>query len=210
MKAHGEIIRYYFKYIYTSFSQPVLNSNTGNSEFMVDGTNGNSNYLLFDNNYNTGYHVYSGGGRPDFTSNIHLKKPTCFTGFTALSYKDNDDNHSGHYYIIYGSFDGVNYTQLINTGLQGASTYTVSFTNTNYYNHYRIYASPRGGYDEDEIDIRDFSFSGTQRDVTKGTEENYDYYIDIPRIKLVKEGTDIYTYKAVKSYKKGQYYGGNN
>lgn len=170
--------RKYYKYGYTAFTQPVLSSNSGNPNFVVSGTNGDSNYLLYDNNEGTGYSRYWGSNRPDFVSYITLSKPTCFTGFTVKQRKDNDDNHSGHYYILSYSHDGVNYTDLINTGLQGANTYTTTFTNTEYCQFYKFYASPKGGYDEDEIDVRDFSFTGTQKHVEEATEDDYDYYID--------------------------------
>lgn len=187
MKAYKESETHYYKYEYSTFTQPVLTSNTSNLNFVVSGTNGDSNWRVFDNNESTGYSRYSSYGRPDFTSNITLSAPACFTGFTVKQRKDGDDNHSGHYFILYGSNDGTNYTQLVSTGVQGANTYTTSFANTNYYGFYRFYASPLGGYNEDEIDIRDVSFVGENRSVTEGTAEDYDYFIEGGKTYVVKE-----------------------
>ena len=195
MKALRKTAREYYKYIYTPFIQPVLTSNTSNLSFVVSGTNGDSNWRVFDNNESTGYSRYSSRGRPDFTSNITLSTPTCFTGFTVKQRKDNDDNHSGHYFILYGSNDGMNYTELISTGVQAANTYTTSFASTNYYNYYKFYASPKGGYDEDEIDIRDVSFVGTERTTETATEEDYDIYKDINQYCVILENE---CYKAFK------------
>jgi hypothetical protein len=202
----NDFLRKYYKYSYSTFTMPVLSSCLENKNFTVWGTGDSNNYKVFDNNTSTGYSKYSGGNRPDFTSTIYLGKPTCFTEFTVEQRKDNDDNHSGHYFIIYGSNDGINFIKLIQTGLQASNRYTSIIPNINYYPCYRFYASPNGGYDEDEIDIRDVYFSGVERVINEGTAQDYDFYVDIPKTKIWEINNQ---YKALKSWEKGQYYGGN-
>lgn len=179
--------RKYYKYTYSNFVQPVLTSNFSDPSFIVTGTSDTSNWKLYDGSTSTGYKKYSAGGRPAFTSYISLDKPTCFTGFTVEQRKDNEDNKKGHYYILSYSYDGINYTDIINTGLQAANQFTQTFENDVYCKYYKFYASPKGGYDNDEINVKEFSFTGTVRDTVESTASDYDFYIDKPLISLVYE-----------------------
>lgn len=179
--------RKYYKYTYSNFVQPVLTSNFSDPSFIVTGTSDTSNWKLYDGSTSTGYTKYSAGNRPAFTSYISLDKPTCFTGFTVEQRKDNEDNKKGHYYILSYSDDGINYTDIINTGLKSANQFTETFENNVYCRYYKFYASPKGGYDNDEINVKEFSFTGTVRDTIESDESDYDFYIDKPLISLVYE-----------------------
>ena len=190
--------RKYYKYTYSNFVQPVLTSNFSDPSFIVTGTSDTSNWKLYDGSTSTGYKKYSAGNRPAFTSYISLDKPTCFTGFTVEQRKDNEDNKKGHYYILSYSYDGINYTDIINTGLKSANQFTETFENNVYCRYYKFYASPKGGYDNDEINVKEFSFTGTVRDTVESTASDYDFYIDKPLVSLVyqdngtKQGSNYY------------------
>ena len=179
--------RKYYKYTYSNFVQPVLTSNVSDPSFIVTGTSDTSNWKLYDGSTSTGYTKYSAGSRPAFTSYISLDKPTCFTGFTVEQRKDNDDNRLGHYYILSYSDDGINYTDIINTGLKSANQFTQTFENDVYCRYYKFYASPKGGSNNDEINVKEFSFTGTVRDAVESTESDYDFYIDKPLTSLAYE-----------------------
>jgi hypothetical protein len=81
--------------------------------------------------------------------------------------------------------------------------------NTEYHKYYRIY-NPNGYNWTSSVGTShpptSITITATQKDVTivEGTESDYDFYKDTYTYSLIKQNN---TYKAIKSYEKGQYYG---
>ena len=81
------------------------------------------------------------------------------------------------------------------------SSYNSALTDSGYYQYYTLYLENQGSAYNDRVDITSINISGVTREVTEGTASDYDYKIEGGKTYIVKEND---TYKAIKSYTKGQ------
>ena len=76
--------------------------------------------------------------------------------------------------------------------------------NTTAYKYFKLNVRNGGWAYEDALQIRNLHLYGQMRSTVEGTASDYDYKIEGGKTYIVKEND---TYKAIKSYTKGQYYG---
>lgn len=112
---------------------------------------------------------------------------------------------NGTQYILSASIDGENWTtaSTINSTTIATDNYSMNIGRRNYST-----ASPwNGSIDLKESYIKvnnELWWKGVTYPVIEGTEQDYDWYEDVYNYDFYR---DINTYKAIKSYEKGQYYG---
>lgn len=201
MKAVKEIVRKYYKYIYEAWTQPVLTSNgtIGVDDFAVWATAERSSYPA--------YYAIIGRGWVSNTSTkpciyeFYNKTPI---GVSNITWKNNND---GNYNITGGQFqcsiDGENWVDLGAFDNNGSANATrrLDISTPVYCRYYRFYVTRATG---DEVIISNLLITALQQNIFDGTPDDYDFYKDIPIYKVIKEND---TYKAPRSWEKGQYYG---
>jgi len=184
MKSAFEIVKHYYKYVYTPFVQPTLTS---------DGTFGGNSmavYHVFGGNngcWGTTYTAFQPNGSligfycDEWKSSmyicIYLPKPT---RLTALSfYVPHTSNSSGGAYNVqlYGGLFANDRRELIrNIGNIGENSWcNVELTNANYFQYFTLYLENGGWAYEDEVELKNILFSGTCREIIDGTPEDYDF-----------------------------------
>lgn len=201
MKAYKEIVRKYYKnaIVETTFVRPNLTANgtLGGDSFAVGGyywhpqTGNNSIYTLFDGNTSTGCTctAYNGGGYIIFYNPLPLK---------VTSVQNDHIWYAGDWYdvTISGSNDGTNWTDLgyFSHGL----TTKCEISNPQYFNYYRLYNNSGFGHDGSGYGggLTEIYITGTEKTegIIESTSSDYDYYVDVPVYKIVKE-------RKVKYYK---------
>lgn len=207
----------YFKYVYTDWVQPTLTSDGSfyGSSMAVALQFGSNN-----SQYGTAYKIFlpntdlAGFYCDEWQSwmevRMYFPNPTRIKTIT-FNNPDNRTDQSGPLVgttLFAGDYAGSREVTYLSIG-----TVTGTYTNNNvpsngYYKYYTIYFKNKGSAYNDRADIRKIQVSGVERTVIEGTPEDYDYKVDGGRVSLIKEtinGTN--KFKALKSYKKGQYYG---
>lgn len=214
-KTVKEIVKKYYKY--ESWTQPVLSSNgtIGVDDFAVScslpALTGDSYprnlYLAFDGiigNAENRFQSVSNTTNPQYII-VYSKNSLNIKSITFYQ-----NTKETYYYIkaitIQGSNNGSDWTDLQTwTSNSYVANFTVDLSsNLEYYNYYRFYITNRAYYNSSNayLMIQEISMTGTQ--TVESTESDYDFYVDKDIYKIVKQNN---TYKAIKSYMKGQYYG---
>lgn len=211
MKAVAEKVRKYYKYVSMEedWVRPNLSSNgtLGGNSFACGGSyyhpssGNNAIYSLFDGNTGTGCTctAYNGGGYIIFYNPEPIK---------VTSIKNDHIWYGGDWrdVTISGSNNGSDWTNLgyFNHGL----TTACDIANPQYFKYYKLYNNSGFGADGSgygggltELFIT-AKIGGTK--IIETDETDYDFYKDVYEYSLIKEND---TYKAIKSYEKGQYYG---
>jgi len=216
MKAVREIVRKYYKYIYESWTQPVL---TSNGEMGSDtpacsvtygscrdgSTNTSLAYCAFDRNSSTRITMWSGSTTTPQTITFYNPEPIKFENM-VITFGANAyaiwRMQSGY---LKGSNDGTNWEQITSFTQNASATLTLTGSNA----HYKYFAltgtlltQVTNSIDADIVEIE--FINSEQVTVVESTQQDYDFYKDIPIYKIVKEND---TYKAPRSWEKGQYYG---
>lgn len=216
MKAYWEDNTKYYKYTYSSWTQPTLTSNGifGGNSMAVTITFGSTSshddvantYKIFKPNTDrVGF--YCNEYQSWMEVHIYLPKPTKLTTLTFLPvYVGSSSGGSYNTKFYGGSYMGTKENLIINIGTVSENT---TYNNTNlptndYYQYYTLFCNNGGWSHEDALHLKNVYISGQARTVTEGTPIDYDYKVLTGKTFLVKEN-DIY--KALKSYEKGQYYG---
>ena len=197
MKAVVETERSYYKYDYKTWESPLLNENgsAGTSEFAVWGSHNQysgQTWRAFhtSSGYASGYYVGNYGNEYSTTMSIfmHTLNPTLITSYSLYSPTINSNSNWGSISStrFYGSNNGENWEQLYSTGNFGQdSQQTFSFDNKNYYNYYQFQMTTYGSGHRDQSNISSFSIRGTKREISIGTETNFDFFVDHQKFKAV-------------------------
>lgn len=204
MKAITEKIRHYYKYKYTNFEQPTL-SNNG-----VFGGDSMAAYHAFGGNngcWGTTYTAFQPHeGRIGFYCDewkssmyicIYFPKPIRLTGLNFYVPHTSASGGGAYNTLLYGGYGANDRRELIrNIGTVGENSWcSVELTSPNYYQYYTLYFENGGWAYEDEVQIMHILFSGIIREITEGTEEDYDFYKDVAICRVIKENNIRQYYK---------------
>ena len=198
MRAVEETVRKYYKYQEETWVQPVLSSLT--SYGTITQTDSISNvWKIFNDDATTS--LMAGG----LVNDIIWKFPTpvSFTTFhiesvytlrvcngigSAALYKYNSSNE---WELVTSTTFPGNTTQTYDANLTNFTTSKIKL----------VISSTNSAVN---TGVRKCLFTGTQLVPVESTESDYDFYVDVPVYKIIKQNN---VYKAVRSYMKGQYYG---
>lgn len=198
MKAVKKFIRKYYKYV--SWTQPVMSANAQNG-VSLSATNFNSNnlYTLMNGVSNSDYICPTSTSSYGSTFTINLDYSIKLTQF-ALNYYEKENVTWGIGSLKVVALVGGNEVDITPSGRGGSGWYTsISQVDNVITNCIRVYCSTTGN---PYVRFGEITLQGDK--VVDGTEQDYDFYKDIYRYNLIKQND---TYKAIKSYEKGQYYG---
>ena len=180
-KIVNEIIRKYYKYQYSSWTQPVLSANgtIGGNSFAVDSYNSYGNnyaYYAFDGVTSGTNNVWSPSSLPAYIT-IYNPSPLNITSITVTDWSQ----HFARTGTIEASNDNITYTTLTSwtsTNSTSFGQWTIDLSsNTGYYKYYRykVETSTSSSY----ANTVEITLTATQRTATTGTSSDYDYYEDI-------------------------------
>ena len=204
MKAIFDKETHYYKYVDTEWTQPTLTGdNVYINNFLVTGS-----YAAYYPN--TGYAgIYVDEGQGWITLYMQFNKPFVAKKFTFHT-QTGWGAASGAYAITYSySDDNQNWFTLgTSPDTPEGQTATIDMSSNNTpHQFYRLSVRNGGWAYEDALNIDNLHLYGNIREIAEGSADDYDYKIEVGKTSIVKEND---TYKAIKSYTKGQYYGGNN
>lgn len=217
MKAYWEDNTKYYKYVYTDWTQPTLTSDGafGSSEMAVALNFGSNN-----SQYGTAYKCFTpntdlAGFYCDeyqswmevqmyFNNPLRIKTIT----FTTPDTRTSQSGAMTDTILYAGNSKGAHGLVYLNIGGKIYGTYTNNDVPDNgYYQYYTLYFKNEGRSYNDRVDVEKIKITGTARTSIESSASDYDYKVLAGKTFLVKEN-DIY--KAIKTYEKGQYYGGNS
>lgn len=185
--------RKYYKYEDEPWVQPVLTANgtMGGDSFAVSATNNNEGepYRMFDGDTSSSYYCQCRAESGTIT--FYNPQKICVTNINITGWTDS--NWQVKNCVLSGSNDGISWEQ-ISTYNDAFISYNWALSNTNYYKYYKIDWVRNGSYG---LLWREITLTATVEIVEESTEQDYDFYIDSNK------------YLAIKSYERGQYYGGN-
>lgn len=195
--------RQYYKYVYSDWTQPVLDSNgvIGKSDFAVSTNMNTSAYLAMDNNTSTRCRQAGGGASSNsyylIYSNNGLKVQKIH--LDQKYYGSNDNEYCGG--NLYASVDGYNF-ELLAT-FPRVNIQDIVLDSNNYYNYFKLQPTSftSGGY----WNLSEITITATQRAIIEGTAQDYDYYKDNFVYKLLEEEKriwhpDVIEYSEVGTY----------
>ncbi len=180
--AKVEYVPKFYKYQYQDFVPPKLTDYKDGNNFSVywEGSGGYGDYAwkMFDGNPSTFGRGKNSSPPPIVIYNHYPLK------ITRLSVQNISDLRFGALvFKILGSNDGVNFTEVQTfTGIQQIRNYELvlnEVTNKNYYKYYQFYLSNNFG-----ICVQEITITGQERYSVDATAEDYDYFINIPKVKL--------------------------
>jgi len=187
MKSVIEINRHYYKYIYSTFTQPTLTENGtfGGNQMAVSHTFGGNNsswgttYTAFSPN-TSGVGFYCNEWKSSMYFCIYLPKPTRLTSLTFFIPYTGSSSGGAYNTLFYGGNGANDRKELIrNIGTIGENgTCNVALTSSSYYQYYTLYFENGGHSYEDQVEIRNIKIAGESRTVVDGAINDYDYYID--------------------------------
>jgi len=205
IESFTECTRKYYKYQYSTFVQPILSANGtlgGNSFAVYINQLGDSSCVAsraFDNNAST-FALILGPreGYPDYPNGyitFYNPIPLQVSAITIVPRSGYQRIRKG---IFQGSNDNITWSDLytINTTTNDTATYNINSQDA--YKYHRIWivqSDYTANYYYYYTAFTQLDITAQERLVVESTESDYDFY------------KDIYTYKAMKSYEKGQYYG---
>ena len=193
----------YYKYQYSTFTQPSLSGNgsMGGTSWAVAGK-GSGGTPDANNPYQavypqTGtYNIYNKGGQPSLTVTMYTPNPTVITSatFTALW-----GNYSDSYVNIRfrASNDNNTWTTLYPQASLHEGTQTITFNNSNTYKYYELYVLTTGGGYHDGIRLSSIKLTGQNKVSIAGTANDYDYTTTTSTYKIFKctqSNTNCLTY----------------
>ena len=177
-----EYVPKFYKYQYQDFVPPKLTDYKDGDNFSVywEGSGGYGDYAwkMFDGNPSTFGRGKNSSPPPIVIYNHYPLK------ITRLSVQNISDLRFGALvFRILGSNDGVNFTEVQTfTGIQQIRNYELvlnELNNKNYYKYYQFYLSNNFG-----ICVQEITITGQERYSVPTSAEDYDYFINIPRVKL--------------------------
>lgn len=199
MKAYKETIRTYYKYVYDSFSQPVLSANgtIGENAFAVLPSAQDNSYpcwKAFDNNTST---FWCTAAKTLANQNIVMYNPVQLN-VTGISITNKNNNNAAITAgTVYGSDDNLNWNELTtftNSVTTALSVWSIDLSgNTEYYKYYKLAITSSGGASNNRGAITEVSLTATERTVEESTSSDYDFYIDTYNYKAYEKNG---TYKA--------------
>lgn len=204
MKSVVEVIKHYYKYLYTQFVQPTL---TGNGAFGGDSM---AVYHVFGGNngcWGTTFTAFQpNGDRIGFYCDewkssmyicIYLPKPTKLTSLSFYVPHTSSSGGGAYNTLFYGGLFANDRRELIrNIGTIGENSWcNVELNSSNYYQYYTLYFENGGWAYEDEVQIMHILLNGICREIIDGTEEDYDFIEYENKYKAIFEDEN---YKAFK------------
>lgn len=201
-KTKKETVRKYYKYQYSSWTQPALSANGilgGDSSACacsLNNTGSNYLYKAFDNNLNTVFQSVSNTSNPQW---VTFYSPVELNVKEIHIYQNSTESY---YYsrgiTVQGSNNNSTWTDL---ATWSRSSYINNFyidlsSNNSYYKYYRLYVTSRSYFDASNayLMFKDILFTATQRTVIESTSSDYDFYKDIDVYSLPKTSN---SYKAM-------------
>lgn len=209
MKAVKEIVRKYYKYIYEAWTQPILTANgtIGEDSFACNQSSAWNSLYAYKAFANDSNMWHSGDGPLPHWLEWYNPKPLKIMGITLKVGNSSTNPDLPSVYEIQNSSDGINWNTVYsatNTATTVPTTLVVDLSTTEnncakYWRYVVISVKGRNYGNCSEI-----SLTATQQEIIETTEQDYDFYKDIPIYKVVEENN---IYKAPRSWEKGQYYG---
>ena len=192
----------YYKYVYSTWTQPTLASNGsfgGNSMAVALAYGGNNGsygtaYKLFSPNTDlAGF--YCDEWQSWMEVRIYFPKPVSVRTIT-FNTPDGRTDESGAMVgtVLYaGNYAGSHEKTMLSIG-KIYGTYTNNNVPDNgYYQYYTLYFKNEGTAWNDRVEIRYINITGVARDTVAGTASDYDYKIEGGKTYVIKEND---TYKA--------------
>lgn len=209
MKAVKEKVRKYYKYVYEPWTQPGLTAN-GTMGGSSPSASASSVHGSYDGQPWRAFNGMGTGSSGWASNNVAPPQWIMFynpTAFCLQSFTITNRAHCWTSFILQVSNDGSNFTGIEsynndNLVTDSSWTKTVSIENQNMYKYYRFYITSTST--STDTDVKQIELFGSIRSIADGTEQDYDFYKDVPIYKIIKQN-DIY--KAPRSWEKGQYYG---
>ena len=200
------IERKYYKYQYSSWSQPLFTSATTWGSVSAD------NYYNEQPPYQALDGKTSGGNEADFASSNGttvnwywtFEEPLKITNIKMWNRAGADSYGGATIYTIYGLNNDNSYTQIgtISIGATGWASNETAVSNTNMFKGLKIYCSGSKNY----VGIGEILLTAFTQSIVEGTEQDYDWYEDIYNYDYYK---DTYEYslpaKTVRKYYKHNY-----
>lgn len=209
MKAAVEIVRKYYKY--KNWEQPILSSNG-----VMGGTDFACNQSNSYNSTTVAWRAFNGDNSTEDEANrwqinnvntsswywLSWYSPTPLI-IKGLTIYNSQTNYVVKAYKIQGSDDNLNWVDITtgtNTNTAQLASWQINMSNNSaLYQYFRIYCQPNSST---SLMIAEIEINAEEID--ESTEQDYDFYKDISIYKIVKQND---TYKAPRSWEKGQYYG---
>ena len=191
MKAIKKVNTKYYKYNYSSWTQPVLSSNgsIGVSDLAIlENVRNESNaYATFNGTSN---YIASNWANIDFViySNNAIN-------VTSISLK-NGGMYATYGGIFYTSDDGVNWTQIgtFTQALSDSSYTSFSVNTSGYHNYYRILLNAANTYSNGNrhVSCGGIKLTATQRIITESSSGDYDFAKDMTTFRMIKGNNKYY------------------
>lgn len=199
--------RYYYKYEYDTFEQPVLTSNgvvDSNSFAVFDNIGTSENATIFQafdsnlTNYSIRYKSQGGG------LNMYNPNPL---NITLIKVKNSGGGSWGVRSVLTGQVLATNnknnfkvLKNFSNSISAGGGEWEIDLSdNENYYTYYRIvgFTTSYGNAGaSDQVFFADIKLTATEQKIIESTEEDYDFYLDKPIALLNKnEDNEFIAYK---------------
>lgn len=193
----------YYKYVYSTWTQPTLTSDGsfGGDSIGTAISFGSNNYK-----WGTAYQVFApntgncGLWCDEYQSwvaiDIYIPKVLKITSIQIGCFTTGDgaDGNAYNTVLYAGNSKGSTAVTLKNIGtvnIGGTTTFTID--NAGYYQYFRLYFTNGGYAYEDKVCVGNIKIFGTARDVTEGTASDYDYKIESGKTYMIHENN---TYKA--------------
>ena len=197
MKLVKEIERKYYKYQYSSWTQPILSSNgeMGSDSFACAGDGSASDiyaaWKVFNGNTTfANNNCYVSNNASNGFIEWYNPVPLKITNLQIMNYSVNEVIKD---YTVQGSNDNINWIDITtgtntNKSQQGVWDINIS-NNQTAYNYYRIFVT--SAYSND-WQICLITITATTRTIVEGTASDYDFYEDVDVYKAVKIDDDYY------------------
>ena len=124
--------------------------------------------------------------------------PLLLTSVSFYPVHRNDNNRDGGFrsgYVKVFDYDTGQWVQLVSLGYRAqGKTHTVEFSNTIKSRQYLFQCGTSSAAYQDEVDVKQIRFTGTEYVPYVSTSSNYDYYVDENRRSCYKSGTTYYVF----------------
>ena len=187
IKLPCEVVRKYYKYQYSNWTQPTLTANgtMGGNSFacnqIASHTSSTLAFRCFNGDVSSSgetnrWQVNSVNTSSWYWLSWYNPQPL---NITKLVITNAEASYCVKNYIIQGSDNNSNWVDIVsgtNTNTNGLSQWTINMSNNEKaYKYHRIYCQPNNGA---SLQIAEITITATQRITTNGTKDNHDFYED--------------------------------
>lgn len=180
MKAFSNIVRKYYKRVYTPFEQPALTSagTIGGGAWAVQGLNGNRGTDYTAVYPQTGlYGAYSKGGAPWVGMRMYTPQPTIITGVEYNVGWSADGNIKVNFEA--STDNGATWFNLYPQTLLSINNTSLTFDNQKAYQYYQLIFQTTGGGYHDGADMKNIKLIGNVESIQEATPDGYEWYSDV-------------------------------